>query len=121
MTAPIKDFADIKNLFQEKRNNNQHMDLVGEVKKLLSSKGVSAECIAIFETHPLIVRVIDSVPEIQRHNLNLFWTMQLMSMKDSSIEARYGLLPNGSPEDWIEYFNGTVMPYILENNLPKVL
>lgn len=94
------------------------LDLVAEVRKSMISMGILPKVISFFDTHPFIVEASTKVPEVQRYFLNRYFTTQLMMSKKPSIEARCCLIPNGEIKDWLNLFNGIVLPFMLENDLP---
>ncbi len=105
--------------FTEKPSGD--LDLIAMVRGMLINVGLTNNTLAYFDTHPLIINSINKISNVQRFNLNRFWALQLMSSNNHSEEERYCLIPNGSNEDWLKLFESKVLPFIIQNNLPKAI
>lgn len=96
-------------------------DLITLVRTMLINSGLSVNAINYYDTHPLIIGSIGKISTVQRFNLNRFWSLQLMSTNSHSEEERYCLIPNGSIQDWLKLFESKVLPFIIQNSLPKAI
>lgn len=94
------------------------MDLVNEVRMLLNANGLQGKVIELYNTDKFIVEAEGKAPNIQRFLLNRYWNQQLMCSQANSMDQRYCLIPNGEVIDWLRLFKESVMPFILQNNLP---
>ena len=97
------------------------INLIFAVREMLVSAGLGNHVTQFYDTHPLIVNSFDKVSNIQRFNLNRYWSIQLMSVNTYSEEERYCLIPNGSNEDWLKLFQAKILPFLLANNLPTAI
>jgi hypothetical protein len=97
------------------------IDLISVVRDILYKSGLQVLTTANYDSHPLIISSIGKISSVQRFNLNRYWSLQLMSVDKYSEEERYCLIPNGSNDDWLSLFSHKVIPFIIENNLPKAL
>lgn len=97
------------------------IDLVAEVRQSLISAGLSHEVIQAYDNNHYILDASNRTPEVQRHLLNRFWNLQLLSCPSVSIDERYCLIPNGSVVDWLRLFRERVLPFAIANRLPVIL
>lgn len=97
------------------------IDLVEQVRAMLNSVGLQSLVVMNYDRHPLIISSIGKISSVQRFNLNRYWSLQLMAVDKYSEEERYCLIPNGSNEDWLNLFNIKILPFILENKLPRAI
>lgn len=58
---------------------------------------------------------------IQRFLINRYWRLQLQSLPENTMNARYCLVDEEhiAPKDWLRIFKQGVLPCILKNNLPR--
>ncbi len=106
----------------EDRKNGNIADLVFTLRTDLLANGIPEEqIIEAYDSNEKIIFASNKMPEVQRIILNTYWTIQLMNCEKSSINVRAFLLPNASFADWYKYFKLHVLPFIIENKLPKVI
>lgn len=97
------------------------IDLVAACRQALVDAGLLPEVQIGFDTHPNIVDASNRKPEVQRHVLNQFWNLQLLSTNANTYEVRYCLIPNGDVQDWLRLFKEKVVPAAVTHRLPRVL
>ena len=97
------------------------LDLINEVRVALQACGLHQELLTSYETNNYIQLASDKIPEVQRHYLNRFWTIQLLNAKDSSHEERFCLIPDGKPDDWLRLFKQRIVPFAIKHRLPIVI
>ncbi len=113
-----------KNKLQEaeeiykKVRTDEEPNLINDVVSMLQRYNFSQEQINIFLNHKFIVSCKNQVFEVQRVNINRFWSMQIMQCDKETVEIRYHLLPDGSIENWLAFFEKIIM-FIKENDLPR--
>lgn len=107
------------NIYNRDRFDNE-IDLVNVVRGLLVNIGVSPEVLDSFDNHHFIQSAINKNSDVQRHYLNRYWHLQLVSVSANSTQERFCLVPNGSISDWIRLFEAKILPFIIEHNLPKL-
>lgn len=103
-----------------KVREKESISLIDEVVKLLTKYEFTQEQINIFITHRLITSCSDKVFEVQRVNVNRFWNTQLMQSESETVDARFHLLPDGSIENWLIWFE-KIIKFIKDNGLPREL
>lgn len=108
--------------FHEPRHPDD-VDLVQLTRDALVNFEMEAEQISVYDADPLILQAKSQRPPIQRHQLNRFWTQQLMQyeaeFKVSTMNIRYYLLHDGPIESWLRLFTTTVLPFVIRNKLMK--
>ena len=97
----------------------EDIDLVDEVRQILKENTLGKLADENYDTHRYIKDAAGKRPEIQRHFLNKFWGLQLVSAEDNSIEERSCLIPDGDVKDWLTLFRSNVVPFLIKNQLPK--
>lgn len=97
------------------------INLITETADLLRSVGLVKECEQVFLTNPAIVACVDSPEYIQVKVLNYFWRVQLSQFGKDSMQARYCLVDEADAKQWIKLFQDTVLPFIVEKNLPTII
>lgn len=93
-------------------------DLVILVRDQLVASGLLKLVEMGYDNNRFIIEAKGKPSSVQRHLLNRYWGLQLMSSKKPTTEERYCLIPNGTVADWLKLFNTKVLPFIIENNLP---
>ena len=93
--------------------------LIKSVCKLLESIPNGNNAVRIMLDNNKIKEAMDSNNDIQRVALNWFWNLQLLGVGAVSQDARMSLIPNGECHQWLSLFQTYVLPFIIENNLPK--
>jgi len=96
------------------------IDLVAEVRNRLISAGLLRQAEAFYDTHEHVIGAVNKESSVQRHLLNRYWNLQL-SMCPNNMDVRFYLVPNGKIEDWLRLFSESVMPFIVQNQLPRAV
>jgi hypothetical protein len=94
------------------------LDLINEVRSTLIASGLLPEVTMNFDTNRFIIEAVGKNADVQRHQLNRFWHLQLASSSSPSMDERFSLIPNGTTEQWLTLFKQKVMPFIIANRLP---
>lgn len=94
------------------------IDLITEVRTVLCNSGLADRLPEAFDTHPYITEGRNKPSNVQRYLLNRYWNAQLMIHAHISSDQRYCLIPNGSVQQWLDLFQKSVMPFIIQHNLP---
>jgi hypothetical protein len=94
-------------------------DLIPAVGELLSQFGLIKEVNDFFLNAPVILQAMNFENDRQRVVLNRFFYSQLSNLDVPTQEPRYSLLPDGSLDQWFEFFRTKVLPYCVEFRLPK--
>lgn len=97
------------------------VDMVSQVETILAEAGIVKNIEEAFLNHRLIKEARGKNSMVQRFLLNRYWTFQLGLAGSVTTEERCALLPEGSVNDWLAAFKRTVVPFLLRNDLPRVL
>lgn len=97
------------------------IDLTATVRQLLVEAGLLQNVLVAFDNHRFVLESIGKPSNVQRFLMNRYWNQQLMVAPVPSIEERYCLIPDGTVENWLTFFRGKVLPFIISNNLPMVI
>jgi hypothetical protein len=95
-------------------------DLVGEVRNLLIGAGLLQQVALHFDTHEHVMGAVGKESSVQRHLLNRYWNLQL-SMCPNNMDVRFYLVPNGKISDWLRLFSESVLPFVVQNQLPRAI
>ena len=106
--------------FNQKREEGD-IDLIDIVRNELVNAGLGQKLQAGYDNNRFIIDAKDKPSSVQRYFLNRYWNIQLMSSEKPSTEERFCLVPNGTNDDWLRLFKSKVLPFIIENGLPKVI
>lgn len=94
------------------------IDLVLEVRNILQSAGLLQNVLHAYDNHRFVIDAAGKCSDVQRFMLNRYWNLQL-SMSPNSIDVRYNLIPNGTINDWLRLFRDSILPFLIQNGLPK--
>lgn len=96
-------------------------DLIAATRQVLMDAGLG-ENIAHFDNNHHIQGALHLNYQAQRFILNGYFRIQLMSVPGkSSTNERFNLIDTGSAQDWLRLFQQFVLPFLIENNLPKTI
>lgn len=105
-----------------KKREDGQIDLLQECHKVLVKHGLGKQSEAVFLNDPDVKLAVDLHPEGQRHLLNRFWVLQLMSLSGvNTMNARWCLVPTGEIKDWLRLFEDSIVPTLIAHQLPKTL
>ena len=110
----------IKKLLKEVNNENQkgiYIDLISKVREIMTICGL-VDNIEYFDNNYHIKDNKDKPIEFQRHGLNKFWTVQLLTLDKDTSDERYSLINIGTAYDWVVNFIKEVLPTIITYKLP---
>lgn len=97
------------------------IDLIEVIRGLLIESGLAANMMDSFDNHPLVVNSQNKISNVQRFNMNRYWSIQLMSVNTCSEQERFCLIPNGDINEWITLFKDKILPFLVEHDLPKTI
>lgn len=96
------------------------IDLIAEVRRTIMEAGLGLNIVAAYDNHRHIVEAQGKTSDIQRFLLNRYFNLQLSDCPNSR-DARYSLIPNGTVSDWLRLFQTMVIPFMISNQLPRVI
>lgn len=97
------------------------INLIGCVRDILIHSGRRDRIEQLFDTNTSIIYALDKGPKAQRDVLIAFWNLQFMGTACGGHEERACLSLPFNDEDWLRVFNDKLVPFILDNDLPKAL
>ena len=116
-TAEIRAGVDV--FYREKPADD--IDLIQAVRASMLEYGLHDKVANAFDNNHYIIDAIGKPSTVQRFLLNRYWSLQLMSSANPSIEQRYCLIPDGEVSDWLRLFKESVLPFAVQNELPIVI
>ena len=93
--------------------------LTTAVREELKLCGANLRAQEHFDNNPLISTTAGLPPPYQRAYQNRYWNLQLMGLKENTIDVRFCLITEGTEEDWLRLFKQMVIPCIVRNELPR--
>lgn len=104
-------------MYDEPRHEGE-LDLVVEVRALLSKAGISEETLsATYDLNRHVIGAKDRISVVQRVQLNRFLELPLINSYVPTIEIRADMLGQRSSTKWLEVIEDKVAPFIKEHKL----
>lgn len=107
------------------KNNDERIvgdiDLIQCVRDILIRHGLKKKVEELFDTDVNIIYAANLGPKAQRDVLIAFWNLQFMNCGNSGFEERACLGLPFNDTDWIRVFVEKLLPFIIDNDLPKAL
>jgi hypothetical protein len=94
------------------------IDLVEEVRNCMKDSGLGMK-MDLFNNNRFINEASDKCSAVQRYNLNRYFNLQMLMSDKDTTEERFCLIPNGLVSEWLTLFQQKVLPFLIENDLPK--
>lgn len=108
-------------LFREARQPQDYC-FVTNIQNVMLSRGFSPECQTNFAEAKIVIDAREMRPIAQRVLMNRYFRTQMLSVREQdSINERSCLIDNGEFQDWMRLFEETVVPFLIQNCLPKKL
>lgn len=110
----------IKKLLKEANSDNQkgiYIDLISKVREIITVCGL-VDNIEYFNNNYHIKDNENKTMEFQRHGLNKFWVVQLLTLDKDTSDERYSLVNTGTANEWIVNFIKEILPTIITYKLP---
>ena len=97
----------------------EEVDMISAVRTILVNVGLTKEVEIGFDTNKYIKDGLMLSPIGQRFLLNRFWNIQLLNVTTATtMEERFCLIENGTPEDWLRLFETKIVPCLIQHRLP---
>ena len=119
MTAPVS-FTSVNTVRRDERKVGD-IDMIKCVRDILVRHGLKQKVEQLFDTDVNIVYAANLGPKAQRDVLIAFWNLQFMGVDVGGYEERAVLGLPFSDSDWIRVFVEKLVPFIVDNDLPKGL
>lgn len=105
-------------------NSQRHpgeLDLIATVRGLMAEAGLGERLPYAFDNNRFILDALHRPAHAQQYNLNRYLTLQFMAAQEASTMPRYALIYEIAPHDWLSIFKDTVLPALVDANLPVVI
>lgn len=107
--------------FYNSARKEDELDLISIVREKMVEVGLADKLPECFDNNRFIQDAKDRPAHAQQYNLNRFFCTQFMAAEaDASIE-RYALIYEIKPDQWLEIFDKTILPAVVNYNLPVKL
>ena len=110
MTEPMK-------FYQSERQENE-IDLISTVRQKLVDAGLSDRLPECFDDNRFIQEAKNRPAHAQQYNLNRYFCTQFMAAEEEASLERYALIYEIKPTEWLEIFDKTILPAVVNYNLP---
>lgn len=97
------------------------IDLIQCVRDIMIRSGLKEQVETLFNTDINIHYASDKRPDVQRQALSIFWGLQFMNTEQGGYEERACLNLPFTDEEWLRVFSEKLIPFIIDNKLPKTL
>lgn len=98
------------------------MDLLAHVRELLVEQLTEGVVADLFDTDRHVRDAVGKNAHAQQFHLNQYFALQFMSAASQDIResqlARYSLLTDARPDEWLMVFKQKILPTFLHFNLP---
>ena len=103
--------------YQATRREDE-LDLVAIVRERMVQAGLLDKLPYAFDNNRFIQEAIGKPSHAQQYNLNRYFSTQLMAAQDDTLVQRYALIYEIRPDEWLNVFDNTILPAIVNFNLP---
>ena len=93
-------------------------DLVAACREAMLSYGLGDKVTSVFDQDLNIRQAANLGVVGQRHILNRYFNLQLLTKASLSVDERFCLIDRGSAEDWLRIFRDTIVPFLAVHDLP---
>lgn len=107
--------------FYNSQRHPDEMNLIAEVRHLMEEAGLGDRLPQAFDSNRFIMDAVNRPAHAQQYNLNRYLTLQFMAAEDQATLARYSLIYEITPKEWLVTFKGTILPAMVDFNLPVVI
>lgn len=94
------------------------INLIAKVRELLLNAGLKENVAGAYDNHRWIIDGEEKTPNVQQYLLNRYWSQQLLCCPADTVSQRMFLVPDGSPENWLKFFEVSILPFLIEHKLP---
>ena len=107
--------------FYNSQRRSDEMDLIATVRGMMSEAGLGERLPYAFDNNRFIMEAMNRPAHAQQYNLNRYLTLQFMAAEGAATMPRYALIYEIAPHDWLTIFKDTVLPAMVDANLPVVI
>lgn len=110
MTKPMQQYMSAR--------RDDEMDLVQIVREKMVQVGLADKLPECFDNNRFIQEAKDRPAHSQQYNLNRYFSTQFMAAKEDASIERYALIYEIRPDQWLEIFDKTILPAVVNYDLP---
>lgn len=107
--------------FYNADRKEDEIDLVAIVRQKMVEAGLVDKVRECYDTDRFIIEAKDRPAHAQQYNLNRFFCTQFMAAKEDASIERYALIYEIQPDQWLEIFDKTILPAVVNYDLPVKL
>lgn len=107
--------------FYQSERKEDEIDLVAVVREKMVEAGLGEKLPECYDSNRFIQEAKDRPAHAQQYNLNRFFCTQFMAAKEEASIERYALIYEIKPNEWLEIFDKTILPAVVNYNLPVKL
>lgn len=108
------------NFYNAERVENE-IDLIAEVRQRMVSVGLADRLPDCFDSNRFILEAQGKPAHAQQYNLNRYFTTQFMAVPEDTTLQRYASIYEIRPDQWLDIFDNTILPGVVNFNLPVAL
>ena len=97
------------------------LNLVDLVRQRLVNSGLGDRLSAAYDNNRFIIEAQGKTSIAQQYNLNRYLAIQFMAAQQDSLMQRYTLIYEVLPAQWLAIFDRTILPALMEFDLPVVV
>ena len=127
VAAPASDAEKIVKLmekpmaFYQGKRQDDEMDLIHVVRQKMVDAGLSDKLVDCFDSNRFIVEAKERPAHAQQYNLNRYFCTQFMAADEQAAIERYSLIYEINPDQWLKIFDKTILPAVVNYDLPVKL
>lgn len=106
-----------RDFYNSERHPNE-IDLVACVREMLVRHGLGDRLPACYDNNRFILDAMNRPADAQKYNLNRYLNLQLMAAEQDTSVERYALIYEVRPDHWLIIFEKTILPALINYNLP---
>lgn len=122
--AAIDQVVDLMNkpmeLYSSARRVDE-LDLVAVVREKMVEVGLGDRIVECFDNNRFIQEAKNLPAHSQQYNLNRYFATQFMAAEKEAAIERYALIYEIRPDEWLHIFDKTILPAVVDYDLPVVL
>lgn len=103
--------------YQSPRREDE-IDIVSVVRERMVQAGLLDKLPRAFDNNRFIQEAVGKPSHAQQYNLNRYFSTQLMTAQDDTLIQRYALIYEIQPDEWLNVFDNTILPAVINFNLP---
>ena len=107
--------------FYNSERKDDEIDLIDVVRQRMIEAGLVDKVRECYDTDRFIIEAKDRPAHAQQYNLNRFFCTQFMAAKEDASIERYALIYEIQPNQWLEIFDKTILPAVVNYDLPVKL